>query len=667
MLSHHAANYRPDVDGMRAVAVILVIANHFSEVLAPSGFVGVDMFFVISGFVVTRSILSFESPNAIADVGRFWRRRFFRIFPVLALMVLATLLLEAIFTPRFPYETYEGNTRTGLAALLGVGNLYLYRLGLDYFQNLSSNPFVHTWSLGVEEQFYLFYSLVFIGLARVFGRPREVKLARMLGLAVLGVLSFGLFIARAQTNPMETYYFLPTRFWELAAGGAISIAIDQFGLSVRPDAKYADVAQLAAFLLLVAGALWTTSPGEYPTLPIVGAVFGTTILIATGTARGALIARALEWPAFVYLGLISFSLYLWHFPILTLFRYTVGLDDGVKVIFALALIFGLSSFTYRFVETPWRAPANRRFPKIAPYLAGVLGGIVLINVGERISTGFLYAGERQAWASEWWPSRDYSYVTGAQVTANHCMINGGAAVPSQIPPGCASPPSASNFGKLPTVLTIGDSFGQSSWGMLAYGQKADKYALETLVHSGCAIDRPPNDQLPSCASYWAEMPSLIRHSVAAGDIVFVSILWSTAPEDIARSRLAEYASVTRQIGAWLVVQAPIPNFSTPAYFCTPEWFRITYSGCTTKRQDFETKYRRVNAMLQALGNQFPNLYIWNSTDLLCPDRDCSVFRGGKPLYRDQMHLSDYGARFLGPAFLTFLLDLHERRFAEGWP
>ena len=104
MLSHHAAKYRADVDGMRAVAVALVIANHFSGVLVPSGFIGVDMFFVISGFVVTRSILNSESPNAIDDVGDFWRRRFFRIFPVLSLMVLATLLFEAILTPRFPYE-----------------------------------------------------------------------------------------------------------------------------------------------------------------------------------------------------------------------------------------------------------------------------------------------------------------------------------------------------------------------------------------------------------------------------------------------------------------------------------------------------------------------------------------------------------------------------------
>ena len=481
-------------------------------------------------------------------------------------------------------KSYEGNTRTGLAALLGVGNLYLYRSGFDYFQNLSINPFVHTWSLGVEEQFYLLYSLVFIGLARAFGRPRQVRLARMIGLAVLGVLSFGLFMVWAQTKPMESYYFLPTRFWELAAGGIISIAADQFGVRVGADAKFAGVAQIAALLLLVASAVWPTAPEEYPTLPIAGAVLATVILIVTGTARSAHVARALELPAIVYIGLISFSLYLWHFPILTLFRYTVGLDNGVKVIVALALIFGLSAMTHRFVEIPWRAPANRQFPKIVPYLAGVLGGILFIIAGEKVSAGFLYVGKQQEWASEWWHSPDYSYVSGAQLTANHCMIDGEAAIPIRIPPGCASPPSASQGGKIPTVLTIGDSFGQASWAMLAYAQKSGEYAVETLVHYGCGIERPPNDYTLSCAHYWAEMPSLIRHSVGPGDIVFVSTHWSERPDNIAWSRLAEYARVTKQISARLVIQAPIPHFSTPAYFCTPEWFRMTYSGCTTKRE-----------------------------------------------------------------------------------
>lgn len=147
--------YRPDIDGLRALAIALVIVFHLFKPALPNGFVGVDVFFVISGYVVTSSLMRERSTTAIGELLGFWRRRIVRIYPALAVCVLVTLAATLLFVPPFPQESYDGTIRTGLSALFGLGNVYLFRSQQNYFtSDQSGNTYVHTWSLGVEEQFY---------------------------------------------------------------------------------------------------------------------------------------------------------------------------------------------------------------------------------------------------------------------------------------------------------------------------------------------------------------------------------------------------------------------------------------------------------------------------------------------------------------------------------
>ena len=227
--------YRPDIDGLRAVAVGAVVAHHFESGLVPGGYIGVDVFFVISGFVVTQSILRTQTGKIFRDLLEFWRRRWLRIIPALLFMVAITSLLFVAFFAPIPQETYNGTLRTGLTSSFGLSNLYLLRLSTDYFQSDQSiNVFLHTWSLGVEEQFYVVFSLLIIavpGLIWRFGNVEKLRLV-LLGLFFIG--SLWLFLDRADQRPMSAYYLLPARFWEMGLGSIIAINFSRLAMVAPP-------------------------------------------------------------------------------------------------------------------------------------------------------------------------------------------------------------------------------------------------------------------------------------------------------------------------------------------------------------------------------------------------------------------------------------------------
>jgi peptidoglycan/LPS O-acetylase OafA/YrhL len=297
--------YRPDLEGLRGVAILLVLLCHVRIPGAEAGFVGVDVFFVLSGFLITGLLVNERERTGRIALGPFYARRARRIFPAAALVLAATLMTAQLVLSPLDLRRIADD---GLAASLSLANMRYAVDATDYFALVDTSPMLHFWSLAVEEQFYLLWPILLLTVSRI-GRPRVAMAA--LATAVLGG-SFVLCSALTDPSSAWAYFSLPTRAWQLAAGGLLALSAPLLGRV--PHAVAAAVGWLGAALLgasLVAIGPTTAYPGLASLLPTLGAV----ALIASGGILGSPGWLALATAPVRWLGRISYSLYLWHWPI----------------------------------------------------------------------------------------------------------------------------------------------------------------------------------------------------------------------------------------------------------------------------------------------------------------------------------------------------------------
>jgi len=355
--------YRPDVDGLRAVAVLAVLAFHGFPRVVPGGFVGVDVFFVISGFLISGIILD-ALKRGTFSFADFYARRIRRIFPALALVLVATVVLGWWTLIPADYRQLGAHVAAGAGF---VSNVLLWRDAGYFDAAAESKPLLHLWSLGVEEQYYLVWPLLLFVLRRHIHRVLPM-------VAAFAVASFALNVFLVQRDPTATFYLPQTRFWELMLGGMLAY-VRVFGptdggrrarpllRAVRAALARAPVrnALATAGALLVATALLVLDessafPGSWALLPTVG----TTLLIAAGPDAW-LNRRVLAHRGFVYIGLISYPLYLWHWPLLTYARLYIGAEPPVLVrCAALAASVLLAWLTYELLEKRIRRARSTR-------------------------------------------------------------------------------------------------------------------------------------------------------------------------------------------------------------------------------------------------------------------------------------------------------------------
>ncbi|MDK9723936.1 MAG: acyltransferase [Sterolibacteriaceae bacterium MAG5] len=383
MTSNLLPDYRPDIDGLRAVAVLSVVAFHAFPEWVHGGFVGVDVFFVISGFLISTIILrSLDAGDfSFAD---FYARRIKRIFPALALVLAASLALGWSLLLKDELRQLGGHTAAGAAFL---SNFVLMRESGYFDTAVELKPLLHLWSLAIEEQFYLIWPLALFLAYRYRRNPLTVILL------VLAV-SFALNAGRAGgRHAVQTFYHPLTRFWELLAGGALAwIALhrhEAFDAALRrllPEADRQSALQDTKSFLgigLVAAGVFLLDrsrafPGWWALLPVLGAF----LLISAGP-HAAVNRRLLAHPVFVFVGLISYPLYLWHWPLLSFARIVIGETPSAGVRIALVALSVLLAFlTYRFVEKPIRAPrpavAGHDAPRSPAAIVAVLTAAVAI-------------------------------------------------------------------------------------------------------------------------------------------------------------------------------------------------------------------------------------------------------------------------------------------------
>ncbi|MEJ7834076.1 MAG: acyltransferase family protein [Nocardioides sp.] len=348
-----ARDFRADIQGLRAVAVGLVALDHANVGPFDGGFVGVDVFFVISGYLITSLLLREVDRTGTLSLRDFYARRARRILPAALLVIIATIVLSVLFLD-------------GAAALL-VGsqaiwatffaaNIKFARDSTDYFAaDEPASPLQHYWSLAVEEQFYVFWPLILLGaiflLRKRLGSSRRVAIVVLVG-AIVASLAWSLY--RTETSPLNAYFSTTARAWELAVG-ALAAAGTPYLVRVGRPAVLAAASWLGVAMILVAALAFSPStpfPGYYAILPVVGAAL--LLVGGLGTPVGWAPQGALSVAPMRLVGDWSYSLYLWHWPLIIVAGYRWGPVSGLRGVAILAVATALSALTYRFVEEPFR-------------------------------------------------------------------------------------------------------------------------------------------------------------------------------------------------------------------------------------------------------------------------------------------------------------------------
>jgi peptidoglycan/LPS O-acetylase OafA/YrhL len=609
----HGTRYRADIDGLRAVAVLLVMAYHFGIGAFRGGYVGVDVFFVISGFLITQ-ILMADSADGHPRLGRFYARRVRRIAPALCVVLVAvTVAAFLLFLPR-QLVTYG---RSVISSVLMAPNLYFFSLKRGYFDPVAeTHPLLHLWSLGVEEQFYLLYPL-YVWVIMRWDRRRAIAAT-----AVLLALSLGLYLWTAPRMPNVAFFLPATRAWELLAGALLALSPPSLSKGWGRLAGAGGVAGLALIVAAATGYGAAGPAGTHLLLPVAGSL----LLIAAGAARpDALVPRLLSLRPLVSVGLISYSLYLWHWPIYVFLRHSIFMEPlrwGWTVAGMLASV-AIGAASWRFLEQPVRERRLlRTTPRVLAATATVMGGLLLAGSVLNATDGL----PREA----------------------HARVD---PLPGRIPNGRSSfPCSARRFARdaacrpagsdAPAVLWWGDSFANHYWRGLAArrGDLTFNAAMHTM--NGCApiLGSGPASRAECERHNDAGLRMVERHRFRT---VILSGRWEKHAGRDEMARLTATVRALRAAGARVLVIGQSPVF----HFYAPDEYLYRRSGRGPAPRDARAALAidpGLNDRLRGAAHDGGGFF-FDPLPALCQEEACLYRAGGRYLVDFESHLTAEGA------------------------
>jgi peptidoglycan/LPS O-acetylase OafA/YrhL len=608
-LSQPSDRYRPDIDGLRAIAVMLVVGFHAFPEAMPGGFIGVDIFFVISGFLIT-GIIARELDRQHFGLLAFYARRTRRIFPALIVMLSATLVLGWLWM--LP-EAYAQLSSDVFASAAFVSNIALW-LQSGYFDVESGKkPLLHLWSLGIEEQFYLFWPLILMLAMRW-------RLSLLAGASVLGVASFVLNVALIGPDPIATFYLPFTRAWELLAGAGLACGWSQ--IRHTPAASNLRAAAGILLIAIAAGVLDSKSafPGWWALLPVAGAA----LMLSAPMAWGC--QHLLASTAMVRIGLISYPLYLWHWPLLV---FSGIVKFAPLTLLERALIVGLSFalawLTYQLIEIPFRFGRPTRL-RIATLCSGmalvtVAGGIIVRGDG----FDFRLPPEIRDMAavrteSFRWRFRECLLDLGQETSfADDCV----------------------DRNRRPLIMLWGDSTAGALLLGLRKAQETHEFGIAQFTSNSCIpavnTDVPG---VPNCRAINDEVLALARE--IKPDIVLLHSTWAGPLDDIA----ATVTALKQQTGARVVVLGAVPWWKRGLPNEVLRYFML-HRQLIPERSDRATpgsSETRLREKVVPLGAEF--ISAW---DTLCNADGCLARIGDSAKdisASDQVHLTEKGSTFL---------------------
>jgi len=654
-LKSEEKNYRADIDGLRAIAVLTVVIFHIQASLIPGGYVGVDIFFVISGYLIAGILLRDLEAHRFS-IRTFYERRARRIFPALFATLMVTLAIAAAIYMPFDFRNFSGS----LTASVLFGSNIFFWWNTGYFDQTSElKPLLHTWSLGVEEQYYLIFPLILSTLYR-FARRWLVT-----AMVVLAAVSLAVSVYQVANAPDAAFYLPFGRLWELLVGA--SLAIGRWpqlrSTALRNGAMVVGLAMIVVSLFMFTPA--TPFPGFAALLPTIGAG----LLIYGGRDGQSAIRAAMSNPVSVFFGKISYSLYLVHWPVMAFFRYLSSREPTVVEEVALFLtMLALAWLLWKFVETPFRDVGPRRISDRAIFAATIPLAIFLVGVGaagytqrglpwrlpDRVRVASMAAYDTNPM------SQDCDRRSLNAVRDEHFCIRG----------------AEGDFA--PSAVLLGDSFGDAmAPGVIEALAQSDRRGA-ILTYSGCIPLIGVDQKNPGCRKFMDEAAAAIDRNRKLKTVIiiarwtgfyegnrfgeerdsgwFITDYRSTEPSYSENRRVFSRAmarTLERFKGreVLIVIGLPEQDRNVPRVLGTAARFNLpAYQGIS--RAVFDQRQQPVNAVIAeaAAGRAL----LLDLSQQLCDEARCGVSRGDVSLYSDDNHISRQGAMWLAPEIKSAL-------------
>jgi peptidoglycan/LPS O-acetylase OafA/YrhL len=632
--SAYRLGYRADIEGLRAVAILLVIAAHAKMPWLAGGFVGVDVFFVLSGYLITGLLVQEIRDTGGLRLMAFYARRLRRLLPALLLMLVGTSVAAMVLLA--PFEQREQVDAAG-AASLWLSNMFFAVSQLDYFgPSADTNLFLHTWSLGVEEQFYLVWPalvLFLLGAWRWQGFRKDWSSLRP-GLAVIVVSCLALSIYWTYTQPALAFYSMPSRAWQFGLGALT------FLLRVKrePSDEGATASRTihllgwAGLVMILTAALLLDSHTPYPGGWAVLPALGTACVLYAGAHGG--VGRMLSLRPMQSIGSVSYAWYLWHWPVLLLGATLVNMHDPLQVLGLVLLSLAFAVASRQLVENPVRRnPCLLRRPTLA-----LVGGLAVM------AGAYFMTTQWQLQTDDWVrrpDQRRFSRANGdvPKLYAKDCDsgFNGDRV-------------KVCKFGDehaAHTALVVGDSIALQWFPALVSNYARPGWRLLVITKSACPmVDvpffyQPLGREFTECERWRS---SALAYAIALKPDVlilgsgtfydFTPAQWMSGTHRVL-GRVADAATG----GVFLMLASPTLPFDGPACLSRASWrprFLARFGDCTTvatKRSD------DIDALVRRAAERYPQVHVVDMRDAVCPGQICRAARDGMIVFRDAQHLT----------------------------
>ena len=643
--------HRTDIEGLRGVAVASVVLYHLDISLFGGGFVGVDIFFVISGYLIT-SILYKNYSDGVLSLRLFYVRRIRRLIPAfMAMLLFATLASLLILLP----SDLRLFGKASLASLLSSSNIYFWRTSGYFEASAELNPLLHSWSLGVEEQFYIIYPFLLAWLFR-YGKSRCIMI-----LLAIGFMSLVMEILAQSRVPSATFFLLPFRAWELLIGGVLSLLLCDMQLRLSYRSWLAGLGMVLLGLSIVNCQPGLGYPGWQAILPVLGA----SLVIAAGSSGSHFLTGILSLAPIRYTGLISYSLYLWHWPLIVFSKYRLGdaVFDKVKFII-LVSSFVLAHLSYSMVESRFRLAsiANVSYKQNLKFSILMLTGIVV-----------LFAVSLLLIEVKGFPSRFSSDVQLLDLERQPVIpyVNCQYLLP-QSPKFMESCILGRPNGNV-SIAIWGDSHALAWAPAFSEALLLEDRSGYLIFHSGCPPLIGVNVQgIPGCIGFNDLAIAYLESDMSPAVIVLVAS-WLAYSRDggtqvcirsgsCVNSRVfAESFSGTlarlRRAGksVWIIGPTPGAEFDVPFELTRA----LAYDMGSLSKSRIEKYNDRSKEFYDIASHQMSSdrVLLIRPDDILCREDGCSYEVDGKPLYRDNHHLSLHGAHIFTQLIRSLLSRL----------
>lgn len=660
-------SYRRDIDGLRAIAILLVVAFHARLPGVQGGYIGVDVFFVISGFLITSLIVEEALATGRIHLQSFYARRVRRLFPALFVVVLATLVLAWVFL--LPTRDEQQDVaRSAIAASTYVANIYFLLTSGRYFDTASElKPLLHTWSLSVEEQFYLFWPMLVVAVLWMC-RRRQIGIHKWLTVAYASVLlaSFVSSVSMLESHPRAVFYSMPTRAWEFAAGGLLALWLPRLAKSTHP---VGDALSLAGIAMILAGAVYFDATTAIPGLPALVPVAGACLVIAGGSMnRSGVVYRLLSFGPVAYIGLLSYSWYLWHWPLLSIARARTLQEPHMLRDVAIALAaLGAAHLTYQWVENPIRTQRPWLFRASRTTIAA---GAALTLAAVAVAVGLRASAISTA-------SKGVTHGRPLTVSAG----SGSRPICRQVPP-FSEPVSRSlcTIGEASEPIKAvvwGDSHADQYFPMIRkFVASQSDVAILQRTFMGCTPLGAPGPSAntadadkDACREYNAAVLKEITELSGAGlQGVVLSGRWlddfgagrvsaarlsqpdrEISGEEQSRKmwgsaqELSQLLERFHELGLKTLVIAPLGEMRYDVPKCLA---RRGPKACSVKRDVVERQRYSTLLAMRDVVSRFPEAALLDPIDVLCDADRCFSQRDGVALYADDNHLSAPAAELL---------------------